>query len=172
MTIEEEEMIASLERGPVALSEALHGVSVELALRSPSPGKWSILECVEHLALSEAYLFSGIQAAQVAASPLIDAEREARFKARGVDRSRRAESPQMVRPRGSFPTLADALQALQKDRQRTVQFVKDHAGEDLRSRVTSIPPFGSLNCHDVLLLMAAHMVRHAIQIEEIKAALA
>jgi hypothetical protein len=78
----------------------------------------------------------------------------------------------MVRPRGSFPTLADALQALQKDRQRTVQFVKDHAGEDLRSRVTSIPPFGTLNCHDVLLLMAAHMVRHAIQIEEIKAALA
>ena len=78
----------------------------------------------------------------------------------------------MVRPRGSFPTLADALQALLSGRQRTIQFVKDHAGEDLRCRVTSIPPFGTLNCHEVLLLMAAHLVRHAMQIEEIKAALA
>jgi hypothetical protein len=74
MATEDEEMLASLEGGPVALSAALDGVSAELALRVPGPGKWSILECVEHLALSEAYLFSGIQAAQVAASKIAPAK--------------------------------------------------------------------------------------------------
>jgi hypothetical protein len=162
-------IVDSLERGPVALLEALSGVTGELAQRIPGPEKWSILECVEHVALSEDYLFSRILAANQVDSPLVDEAREARIVARGVDRSKPAKAPEVAFPRGTFLTLQDAVQPLLTSRQQTVQFAKDHAREDLRCRITSVPPFGAVNCHEVLLLMAAHLFRHAMQIYEIKA---
>jgi hypothetical protein len=78
----------------------------------------------------------------------------------------------MVCPRGSFSTLQDAVQHLLSSRRRTVQFAQDHAQEDLRCWMTSCPPFGAVNCQEVLLLMAAHLFRHANQIREIKTSLA
>ena len=168
---EQEELgiLDSLEKGPVALLEALSGVTGELAQRTPGPEKWSILECVEHVALSEDYLFSRILAADQADSPLLDEAREARIVARGVDRSRPAKAPEVACPRGTFLTLQDAVQHLLASRERTVQFTRDHAREDLRCRITSVPPFGAVNCYEVLLLMAAHLFRHAKQMDEIKA---
>jgi hypothetical protein len=121
------------------------------------------------VALSEDYLFSRILAANQADSPLLDEAREARFVARGADRSRPAKAPEVACPRGTFSTLQDAIQHLIASRERTVQFAKDHAREDLHAWITSVPPFGAVNCYEVLLLMAAHLFRHAKQIDEIKA---
>ena len=131
-----------------------------------------MLECIEHVALSEDYLFSQILAAKSADAPLVNAQREAQIVARGTDRSRPAVAPEMVRPRGAFSGLPEAVQHFQASRARTIQFVKDNSQEDLRSRLTSFPPFGTINCHETLLLIAAHPLRHAMQIAEIKAALA
>ena len=170
---EQEELgvLDSLEKGPVALLEALSGVTAELGSRPPGPGKWSILECVEHVALSEDFLFSRILAADQADSPLVDEAREARIVARGVDRSRPAKAPEVACPRGTFSTLQDAVQHLLASRAQNLQFAREHAREDLRCRIASVPPFGAVNSYEVLLLMAAHLFRHAKQIEEIKAAL-
>jgi hypothetical protein len=169
---EQEELgvIDSLEKGPVALLQALSGVTEDLSQRAPGPEKWSILECVEHVALSEDYLFSRILAADRADSPLLDEAREARIVARGVDRSRPAKAPEVACPRGTFATLQDAIEHFLAIRVRTLQFARDHARDDLRCRITSAPPFGAVNSYEVLLLMAAHLFRHAKQIEEIKAA--
>jgi hypothetical protein len=46
----------------------LHGTKGQ-GLPIPAPGKWSILECVEHLAVSEDYLFSQITVAQHSDTP-------------------------------------------------------------------------------------------------------
>ena len=56
-------------------------------------------------------------------------------------------------------------------RHRTMRFVED-CGEDLRCRLTSHPLAETVNCYEMLLIMAAHAHRHSKQIEEIKAALA
>jgi hypothetical protein len=85
----------------------------------------------------------------------------------GSSRAQRTEPS-----RGSFSTLQDAVQHLLSSRRRTVQFAQDHAQEDLRCWMTSCPPFGAVNCQEVLLLMAAHLFRHANQIREIKTSLA
>jgi len=59
---EKEKLLADLEHGKQTLLDVLTGVTEELAARKPAPEKWSILECVEHLAVSEEYLFSQILA--------------------------------------------------------------------------------------------------------------
>lgn len=54
-------------------------------------------------------------------------------------------------------------------RESTIQFAAN-CTEDLRSKLTTHPLLGTVNCYETLLLMAAHPLRHAKQIQEIKAA--
>jgi hypothetical protein len=51
------QVLVDLESGRKSLLDALNGVTDEIARRSPGPGKWSILECVEHVAVAEDFLF-------------------------------------------------------------------------------------------------------------------
>jgi hypothetical protein len=165
---EEQEILDLLQRGLVALFDALDGVTTGLAQRLPSPEKWSIQQCVEHAALSEDFLFSRIQAAKQAETPLLNPEREARIRARGTDRSKPAKAPEVARPQGRFPTLPEALEHVSASRKRTIEFVKTNIQTNLRARITTVPPFGIVSCYETLLLMAEHLLRHTLQIQEVK----
>jgi uncharacterized damage-inducible protein DinB len=168
---ERQEILASLETGSEALLGALRGVTDDLAARFPAPERWSILQCVEHVALAEEYLFSLTQSSKFSDTPLIDEQREILIAARGADRSLKRESPSYALPNGSFVTLHEALQSFQASRERTIQFVSTNE-DDLRRKIAVHPIIGTVNCHEVLLLMAVHPARHAKQIEESKVALA
>jgi hypothetical protein len=165
-----QELLESLARGRQALLESLEGVSAETAERAPEPGKWTIHECVEHLAVSEDHLLARILEAAPRDSRAIDPRREELIRVRAVDRSRRFESPPAARPAGRFPTLAAALKHFLAGRERTVRFVES-CGDDLRSQIAIHPLIGPATCYEMLLLIAAHPLRHAQQIEEIKSAL-
>jgi len=167
---EQRQILALLEEGHAALILALDGVSAETATRLPGAGAWSILGCVEHLAVSEDYLFSQIQAAKVSATPLINPEREAKMLARGADRSRRIESPPEGHPHNAFPTLPAALAHFLTGRKRTMEFVAANR-EDLRVRMTWHPILAEANVHEMLIGIGVHCLRHVQQIEEIKATL-
>lgn len=168
---ERQQILALLEQGRTALLAAVDGVTDARADRIPAPGKWSILGCVEHIGVSEDYLFSQIAAATLSDAPVVNPEREAKMLARGADRSRRMESPPEGHPAGAFPTLAAAVAHFLASRERTVDFVR--AGpQDLRSRMTWHPILKQANCHEMLLSMCVHVKRHVKQIEEIKAELA
>jgi hypothetical protein len=81
------------------------------------------------------------------------------------------ESPPQGSPSGLFPTLSEAVERFFANRERTVNFVRENT-EDLRSRITSHPIMGTVNCQEMLLSIAVHSLRHTKQIEEAKAALA
>jgi uncharacterized damage-inducible protein DinB len=166
---ERQAILVSLEKGSTALLNALHGVTEELAVRIPGPGRWSILQCAEHVAVAEDHLFSLITASKRSDTPLINEQREVLIATHGPDRSTRRESPEDAKPTGRFFTLSEAVQHFLASRERTIQFVNRNK-EDLRSRITTHPLMGTINCHEVLLLMVVHPARHAKQIEEIKAA--
>lgn len=173
MTEEEiQSTLRSLEQGATSLREALGAVSDEQARRIPGPGRWSILQCVEHIALTEDFLFSAILSAETASAPLIHPGREERIAARGADRSRPVESPEGVRPRASFSSSNQAMRHFLASREKTVQYAAAHLCEDPRCRVTSHPLFGAVNVFEVLLLMAVHAQRHVGQINQIWAELA
>jgi hypothetical protein len=167
---ERQTILASLEQGSAALRDALHGETEELAVRIPAPGRWTILQCAEHVAMAEDHLFSMIAASKQTETPLINEKREALILTFGADRSARRESPDAAKPLGRFPTLSEAVQHFLSNRERTIQFVQTN-NEDLRARITSHPLMGTVNCHEILLLMAVHPARHAKQIEEIRAAI-
>jgi len=174
MEVEERKsLLADLENGRRALLDVLSGVTEEVASRSPAPGKWSVIECVEHLAIAEDYLFSQIAASCYADAPTLsmpNRNREALILSRGLDRTRTVQSPEGGRPKGRFATLREAVQYFLASRERTVRFVENYS-EDLRSKLTSHPIIGTVNCHEMLLMMAVHPHRHSKQIEEIKTAL-
>jgi len=169
MTEEEAQAIlGSLRKGAEAIKEALSDVDDERSHRNPGPGRWSVQEVVEHIALTEDFLFSSITQAESHGSPLLNLEREGRIATRGADRSRRIESPEGVRPRNTFCDTRTAMQHFLASREKTLQYVAAHLSEDLRCKVTSHPLFGAVNVYEVLLLMAMHVLRHVSQIEKIK----
>jgi hypothetical protein len=166
---EREQLLALLEQGRAALIAALDGVNAETAVRIPGEGKWSILGCVEHMGVSEDYLFSQIEAAVPCPEPLRNDVREARMLALGTDRSRRVESPAEGHPKERFPDLPAALDHFLESRKRTMEFVAANQ-EDLRAQTTWHPILGTANSYEMLLSIAVHGLRHVRQIEEIKAA--
>ena len=54
--IEKQEILRVLREGSGALETALRGVDEEIAHCKPAADRWSIVECVEHLVLTEAAL--------------------------------------------------------------------------------------------------------------------
>jgi hypothetical protein len=168
-TKDRQEILGLLVHGRAALLGALDGVSDETAVRLPGEGRWSILGCVEHMAVSEDYLFSQIEAATPSTTPLTNETREAKMLAFGADRSRRIESPPEGHPKGTFPTLAEATGHFLKIRKRTVEFVSG-CQEDLRTKATWHPILGTANSHEMLISIGVHCLRHVKQIEEIKGA--
>lgn len=168
---ERQEILQELKTGRDALREALAGVGEHLAIRRPSPGRWSILECVEHVAVSEQFLLSRLTKASRSDSSHGSRIREKAIKDRGLDRTRPGESPEVARPNGRFRSLNEALSSFDSARTETTHFVEAF-GDDLRSWLTDHPLIpGPVNCYEILLLMSIHPVRHAKQIAEIRAAL-
>jgi len=163
---ERQEILASMANGAAALMHALHGVTDDLAVRVLGPGRWTILQCTEHVAIVESYLLSLIDASTHSDTPLINEKREAVIVSRGADRSRRMDSPKEGQPTGRFSTLAEAVQHFQASRERSIRFIEEN-NEDLRCWIATHPLLGTVNCLEVLLLMAVHPLRHAKQIEEV-----
>src|ERR1700677_814962 len=152
---ERAQIVALLEQSRAALLAAVDGVSDERARRTPAPGRWSILGCVEHVAVSEDYFFSQIAKATPSETPSINLEREAKMLARGADRSRKMESPAEGQPTGAYPTLASALKHFLESRNRSIEFVLSNQ-EDLRAKITWHPILKQANCHEMLLSMGMH----------------
>lgn len=166
---EKQELIDSLTAGRRTLIDAVDGVTEDLAKRAED-GRWSILQCVEHLALAEDYLFGQILAATPNDTPLVNQRRERIIREHGSSRSRPMAAPEAATPQGHFATLAEALAAFSASRARTVAFVESYT-MDLRAQLTTHPVVtGPVNCHEMLLMMAVHPFRHASQIQELRAA--
>jgi len=168
-TEERNEILTALHRGQDVFLAAGDGVADDHAAKRPAPERWSILECAEHVALSEEFLLSRIAQAEHADEPLVNKVREATILARGADRSRPAVSPEAVRPTGRFAGLADAVRHFLARRAETIRYV-ENCSEDPRSMLATHPLLGRVNCREMLLLMAVHPERHAKQIDEIRAA--
>jgi uncharacterized damage-inducible protein DinB len=169
---EKQELLRALKEGQDALRASLDGVDDALAKRKPASGGWSILECVEHVAVAERFLLSRLTGASRCEQPPENQAREKHIAARAADRSRPIESPEVGRPAGRFDSLGEALGDFDRARAETVRFVEEFADE-LRFRLTDHPLIpGPVNCMEILLLVTAHPVRHAKQVAEIRASLA
>lgn len=164
---ERREIIAGLETGRDTLIVTIRGVTEEAAQLKKDSERWSILECMEHIAIAEEYMLGLAASASKTETPMVNKGREALIRKRGADRSRKVEAPDVAKPSGRFRTLDEATQQFLASRRRTLDFV-ENCNADLRAMTTTHPIVGPVNCYEMLLIISAHPFRHAEQIREIR----
>ncbi len=164
------EIVQDLENSREDLHSAVAGLPEAHSKVTPEPGRWSVLECLEHIVNAEDRWLNRLKEAETTGAPPIDKEKEARLRVRINDRSFRAQAPEPVRPVGRFATLSQALEAFNATRTRTMQFAQEQ-GERLYSINTQHPAFGPMNGTELLVIAANHCRRHSAQIREVRAAI-
>ena len=167
---ERESAINRLTRSRQTLLDAVKGVSETQARWRPAPGRWSILDYVEHLAVSDDALIALVRRSlETPARPETEEqrkEREQKIRATPVPRGVN-QAPEMLRPGGRFESLADALAAFLAARERTLEYART-TEEDLRSHFSPHTVLGPLDGYQWLTGNAHHAETHAGHIREIR----
>jgi hypothetical protein len=154
------------------LHELVTGLTKEQWAFREAPERWSIAEIIEHVMAVENRITRAIQ--KLIEQPAPEGDRpnttgkDALVMKRATDRSAKLSAPEQVRPVGKFADTDQMMTEFAATRARTVRFATETQA-DLRSRSIPHMAFGDLDCYQWLLLLGKHGVRHAQQIEEIKA---
>ena len=146
------------------------GLSEEQAHAKPAGDRWSVLDCVEHIAIVEGRVLDRLENPIMSPAPPADRAREDKMLADLVNRATRFQAPEGSRPTGRYATLAEALAEFDAARARTIAFAEKH-GNGIYSISSVHPVFGPVNGGDTLCLAAAHSLRHADQIRDVRAEL-
>lgn len=152
--------------------DALEGVTPAQWSWKPSPEVWSVAEVAEHIALSEDMIYGLVlkMAAGPAASEAQKAETQGKDETilkMMVDRSKKAQAPEPLKPSHKWKTKEDLIAAFKKSRDNTIAFVQT-TNFDLRNRATPHPVFKQLDGYQWILLLSAHSERHILQLLEVK----
>src|SRR5258708_18036710 len=112
---------------------SFQGVSEEQACFKPAPDRWSICDCVEHMAVAETGLFRQLSENWVTAqAPPTSREREmAILNSNGGNRDQKAKAPERACPTGRFRSLAEANKQFTAAPTRTIDYIIA-CNEDLR----------------------------------------
>jgi hypothetical protein len=167
---DKKEGLAQLERTRFAVIEATKGLSDAQWKFKPAPDRWSVVEVLEHIAVTEDFLRNMVTTKVMqapAGKPDRDFKSTDTFVVSGVaDRTQRVQAPQEVAPTGRW-SPQEALDRFQKSREATVAYLKSTPG--LRDHVVDSPLGRPLDAYQWLLFISAHSERHTKQILEVKA---
>lgn len=160
-----------LKESKEALLKSVKGHSPAQLAFKPAADKWSIQECVAHIALSEDGLWAlTTNTLQQPANP----EKRTDVKTTDTDlikmissRDQKAQAAEALQPaKAQWQTTESALKHFKDQRQKTIKYLKTST-EDFRNRVAQLP-FGALDAYQLLLLISSHTARHTAQINEVK----
>jgi hypothetical protein len=168
--IERQKAMGLLIRSRQALLEAVEGVTEQQARWKPAPERWSILEYVEHLAVSDDALVKLVERSlESPARPETEDQRRTREQKiretpmpRGVNRA-----PEMLKPSARFGSLGEAVAEFLAARARTLEFTQS-TQEDLRSHFAPHTVLGPLDGYQWLVGNARHAESYAGHIREIR----
>ncbi|HEY3742841.1 MAG TPA: DinB family protein [Bryobacteraceae bacterium] len=167
---EREKALDLLARTRVTLQTAVDGVTAEESVWKPIPERWSILEYVEHLAISDDGLISMVK--RIMAEPPTPetpeqrAEREQHIRSTPIARGTN-HAPAALVPPGRFATVSEAMAAFEAARDRTLEFARTVDG-DMRSHFANHSVLGPLDAYQWLTANARHVEMHAAHIRELR----
>jgi len=134
--------------------------------------RWSIAQCIEHIALAESLIW---QWEQMTIAQPATPEKASEVKTTDeqlmkglIDRSHKFTAPEMLQPVGKFPSTEAAIQAFTSRRDSTIAYISS-TKDDLKNHFAQHPAFGTLNTYQLILMISGHSERHTLQIEEVKA---
>jgi len=154
------------------LFKSIKGLTEEQLNFRAGPDRWSIKDCMYHIAISEEKLWGMMEMNMKSpANP----EKRAEIKISDEDlikkiedRSTKVKTMEPFEPKNTpYKTMEDALTAYKNMRAEHIKYMKSTT-EDLRNHVVTMP-FGSIDSYQFCLFIAAHNNRHRQQIEEVKA---
>jgi len=160
-----------LEQTRDGVSAAVKGLSDAQMKFKSAPDRWSVAETLEHIAVSEDYIFQNVTEKIMkapAGAPDRDTAKIDAFVLSAIpDRSHKAQAPEPLKPTARW-TPAETLDHFLQSRAKTIAFLQ--STPDLRAHVVNGPPLNQpLDAYDWLLFISAHSERHTKQILEVKA---
>ena len=167
---DKEKALALLESSKKGVLAATKGLSEAQWNFKPAPDKWSIAECMEHIAAAEDFIRGNITE-NVMKAPAVPDRDIAKIDAgilTGVpDRTNKVQAPEPLKPTNRFGSPQAAIKHFVESRATTEDFLKKTA--DLRGHAVDSPIGGKWDAYQFILLIGAHSERHTKQIEEVKA---
>ncbi len=142
------------------------GLTPEQLHFKPSPDRWSIYECAEHITVSEDLMLEALQ--KIVNSPpsaaLKPKATDARVLGYGTDRSHKTKTEKAYEPTGRWNDLDEILAHFTASREKTLEFARTMPA-DLRDHLTENK---TMDGYQWLLILSAHTQRHVLQINEVK----
>ena len=160
-----------LEKTRSEVVKSAKGLSEAQLNFKPGSDRWSVAECLEHIAAAEDFLMGMVREKVMKAPARTEA---ADVKAldemvlkRIPDRSTKAQAPKELVPSNRFGSAEGSLKHFEESRAKTIAFVK--TTKDLRGHAADSPLGKPLDAYEWTLFVAAHSERHTEQINEVKA---
>ncbi|MDO3408261.1 DinB family protein [Saccharibacillus sp. CPCC 101409] len=150
------------------LWKSVEGMDDETLNRRSQQGGWTIAQVLEHLYLMEGAISSSLTQALRAEG---DHPTDRKPFHLSLDRSRKIEAPEYLRPAEEFRTRLELEAKLERSRDALVLAAGSVDEERLPFKSYPHPVFGLMDAAQWLEFVGVHEQRHMDQIEEIKRAL-
>jgi hypothetical protein len=167
---EKDKALQYLESTKKDVLDATAGLSPAQWNFKPAPDRWSIAECMEHIAAAEDFIRGNIVDGVMKAPPApgrdvaaIDAGILENIPAR----KNKVQAPEPLKPTNRFGSPEGSIKHFVESRATTEEFLKNTPG--LRDHAADSPSGVKWDAYEFILLIAAHSERHTNQIKEVKA---
>lgn len=154
------------------LIKTVQGLSpAQFSFKSDS-AKWSVEDCVKHIAMAEMGLWKTVTDG-LAQSPNPEKRTEIKMDDKQLltaiqDRTSKFQAPEQLQPQNTpFKSATEALASFKDNRDKAIDYIGD-SQEDFRNHVIAFP-VGVMDAYQLVLLLAAHSNRHTQQIKEVMA---
>ena len=154
------------------LQDAIKGLSAAQLTYKVSADKWSVQECVYHVAISEKTLWAMLEAS-MKAGPTPEKKKDLKFTDEQVikmleDRTNKKKTSSTLEPQNtSYKSLNEAMNDFKTTRAAHIKYIKA-TSEDLRNHFVQMS-FGMIDCYQLCLMISSHTDRHVQQLNEVKA---
>ena len=154
------------------LLASVKGLSKAQLQFKAAPDRWSIEDCMKHIAMAEGGLWHMTDSI-INADANPDKRNDIKATDEQVvmmvaDRSHKAKAPESIQPKNSkFKSFGEAEDTFKKEHEALISYVNS-TDKDLRNHVATLP-FGSFDTYQMILFIGAHTKRHTGQILEVKA---
>ena len=149
-----------------ALHQLVSSLSYGERSKLGTSGSWSVLECIEHIALVADGFSQRIVASPAGVQAPGNPGREEELHRLVRSRETRVAAPHRVQPQNRFASPDEALAEF--DRVNAAVLLRLSEGEpQLRALQVQHPALGLLNGYEAFYVIDAHTRRHMAQIEEL-----
>ena len=155
------------------LQDAIKGLSAAQLTFKVSADKWSVQECVYHIAMTEKGLWNRLEES-MKAGPTPEKKKDLKVTDEQVikmleDRTKKVKTTSPFEPQNTpYRSLDEAMEDFKTSRTAHIKYIKA-TSEDLRNHFVQMS-FGMLDCYQLCLMISSHTDRHVQQLNEVKAA--